>query len=199
MHTTSRSAGRPPPSHGGSRGFESLLVDGGRGPKWSRRRVVAPEEAGSSPAGHTARDLVISGVSYALQAGSIPALVTMGRWRNGSAAPLQGEGCGFESRAVQHQTARADVAQLEEARRSDRRQCGFDSRRQYQQHTWTWRKTGARRLREPEGGSSSLSVQTDDPPMRGGGTGTTPASEAGGPGSNPGLAARRCLCSCRAP
>jgi hypothetical protein len=34
------------------------------------------------------------------------------------------------SSPVGHPTA--DVAQLEEARRSDRRQCGFDSRRQYQ-------------------------------------------------------------------
>lgn len=38
-------------------GFESLLVDGGRGLKRSRRRVVAPEEAGSSPAGHTLRGI----------------------------------------------------------------------------------------------------------------------------------------------
>ena len=89
-----------------------------------------------------------SGVSYALRAGSIPALATneqpgTGRWRNGSATPLQGEGCGFESRAV-HRARPADVAQLEEARRSDRRQCGFDSRRQYDtQLTWTWRNGSA--------------------------------------------------------
>jgi hypothetical protein len=45
----------------------------------------------------------------------------------GSAASLQGEGCGFESRTVHP----ADVAQLGEARRSDRRQCRFESDRQY--------------------------------------------------------------------
>ncbi len=53
----------------------------------------------------------------------------------GSATPLQGEGCGFESRAVHTDMSSfgtpADVAQLAEARRSERRQCGFDSRRQY--------------------------------------------------------------------
>lgn len=37
-------------------------------------------------------------------------------------------------------TAQADVAQLGEARRSDRRQCGFESRRQYD---WTWRNGSA--------------------------------------------------------
>ena len=41
---------------------------------------MAPEEAGSSPAGHPidAGDLEISEVSYALQAGSIPAPATTG-------------------------------------------------------------------------------------------------------------------------
>ena len=47
----------------------------------------------------------------------------------GSAAPLQGEGCGFDSRTVHHH--HADVAQPGEARRSDRRQCRFESDRQY--------------------------------------------------------------------
>ena len=46
---------------------------------------MAPEEAGSSPAGHPitifAGDLAISGVSYALRAGSILAPATTGRQR----------------------------------------------------------------------------------------------------------------------
>src|SRR5207244_1869631 len=51
-------------------------------PKWSKRRVVAPEEAGSSPAGHTnpnqpthngAGDLGSAGPHKPGQAGSIPA------------------------------------------------------------------------------------------------------------------------------
>ncbi|MEA2703976.1 MAG: hypothetical protein QOD63_1921 [Actinomycetota bacterium] len=49
-------------------------------PKWKRttRRDVAPEKAGSSPAGHpTAGDLEISGVSYALPVGSIPTPATI--------------------------------------------------------------------------------------------------------------------------
>ena len=74
-----------------------------------------------------------SGVSYALHAGSIPALATTCTTPGpvaqlGSAAPLQGEGCGFESRAVH---SHADVAQQAEARRPDRRQCRFESDRQY--------------------------------------------------------------------
>src|SRR5437588_614779 len=51
------------------------------------------------------------------------------RWAGGatgSAAPLQGEDCGFDSRTVHP----ADVAELGEARRSDRRQCRFESDRQ---------------------------------------------------------------------
>ena len=143
-----------------------------------------------------------SGVSYALHAGSIPALATIEQHthgpvaQSGSAAPLQGEGCGFESRAV-HRARPADVAQLEEARRSDRRQCGFDSRRQYDicKPTWTWRNGSA-----PASGAGGWEFESLRPDaskaMRGGGTGTTPASEAGGPGSSPGLAAIRCLCGC---
>lgn len=48
--------------------------------------------------------------------------------QSGSATPLQGEGCGFESRTV-HQ---ADVAQLVEAPPSEGGQCGFESLRRYQ-------------------------------------------------------------------
>ena len=47
--------------------------------------------------------------------------------------------------------------------------------------------TGAHRLRKPGVGGSSPPVQTHA--MRGGGTGTTPGSEPGGPRSNRGLAA----------
>src|SRR6185503_688922 len=52
---------------------------------------------------------------------------------------------GFDSRSrdsrLVHSHAHADVAQLGEARRSDRRQCRFESDRQYD--TWTWRNGSA--------------------------------------------------------
>jgi hypothetical protein len=69
----------------------------GRGPGGSRF------ESGRSHCEGTG----FGGVSYALQAGSIPALATNGQRHRaggatGSAAPLQGEGCGFESRTVHH-------------------------------------------------------------------------------------------------
>ena len=148
--------------------------------KWTTRRDVAPEEAGSSPVGHsTLRE------SWAQRG-----LISHARWvrsplprrradgATGGAAPLHGEGCGFESRPVHH----ADVAQLEEARRSDRRQCRFDSDRQYQLDVAQWERTGF--------GSRRLEVRVlPSRPMRGGGTGTTPGSEPGEPGSIPGLAA----------
>src|SRR5688572_24216623 len=67
-------------------------------------------------------------------AGSIPAPATRAGGVIGSAAPLQGEGCGFESRAV-HAQPPLDEAQL-----------------------------AARRRRKPEVGSSNLSVQTDTHP-----------------------------------
>ena len=92
-------------------------------------------------------------------------------------------GSRFES-GRSHQT---DVAQPAEARRSDRRQCRFESDRQYPPGRGA---TGAHRLREPGVGGSSPPVQTLlSRPLRGGGTGTTPGSEPGGPGSKPGLAA----------
>ena len=108
--------------------------------------------------------------------------------QHGSAAPLHGEGCGFESRTVH-----AHVAQLEEARRPDRRQCEFESRREYV--TWTWRNwkragPGRRRLGVRISPSRPIIVS-----MRAGGTGTTPGSEPGGPGSNPGLAALVDVCA----
>ena len=72
----------------------------------------------------------------------------------GSAAPLQGEGCGFESRAV-HAQRPADVAQLGEARRSDRRQCRFESDRQYHLDVAQWERTGF--------GSRGLGVRVSRP------------------------------------
>ncbi len=53
--------------------------------KWTTRRDVAPEEAGSSPAGHPigAGDLGSAGPHTPRVAGSIPAPATiLGRWRN---------------------------------------------------------------------------------------------------------------------
>ena len=54
----------------------------------------------------------------------------MGQLRTEATPPLQGDGYGFDSRLV-HTQQQADVAQLGEARRSDRRQCRFESDRQY--------------------------------------------------------------------
>ncbi len=152
----------------------------GRGPGESRF------ESGRSP--HHAGDLAISGVSYALRAGSIPAPATMGRWRNWKRASL----------AQRRLRVRlplgppiADVAQLGEARRSDRRQCRFESDRQYrrsmsQLDVAQWERTGP--------GSRWLGVRISPsrPPMRGSATGTTPGPDPGDPRSNRGLAARRC-------
>ena len=104
----------------------------------------------------------------------------------GSAAPLQGEGCGFDSRTVH--THHADVAQLAEARRPDRRQCRFESDRQYHLDVAQRERTGF--------GSRGLEVRAlPSRPMRGGGTGTTPGSEPGGPrscavGRNPTVASQ---------
>ena len=142
-------------------------------------------ESGRSP--HRMRGIWRSARSHTPRgAGSIPAPATTGRWRNWKRSSLARRRLRVR---IPHgpRTIHADVAQLEEARRSDRRQCGFDSRRQYQLDE---AQLEARRHRKPEVGSSNLSVQTNDPtPMRGGGTGTTPGSEPGGPGSSPGLAA----------
>ena len=158
--------------------------------KWTTRRDVAPEEAGSSPAGHPIHRCGGSGIG----GGPYPPLGGFdSRSRDhgpvaqpGSAAPLQGEGCGFDSRTVHH----ADVAQTGEARRSDRRQCRFESDRQYHLDVAQRERTGF--------GSRGLEVRAlPSRPMRGGGTGTTPGPEPGSPGSKPGLAALRCLCGCR--
>ncbi len=151
----------------------------GRGPGGSRF------ESGRSL--HTAGDLGSARPHKPRPAGSIPAPATTGRGATGSAAPLHGEGCGFESRPVHHI---ADVAQLEEARRSDRRQCRVRLRPSVPALDVAQReRTGF--------GSRGLEVRVlpSRPTMRGGGTGTTPGSEPGEPGSIPGLAAIRCLCS----
>ena len=93
----------------------------GRGPGGSRF------ESGRSPH-RTAGDLGSARSHTPRVAGSITAPATTGPGgQPGSAAPLQGEGCGVDSGAVHH----ADVAQPGEARRSDRRQCRFESDRQY--------------------------------------------------------------------
>ena len=67
-----------------------------------------------------------------------------GRWRNLEAQlPCKEKVAGSNPARSTEPTVPADVAQLEEARRSDRRQCGFDSRRQYQDANWTWRNGSA--------------------------------------------------------
>ena len=163
--------------------------------KWSTRRVVAPEEVGSSPTGHPIPQPMALREIWD-QRGPIRLVRgfdsrSRDQWAggaSGSAAPLQGEGCGFDSRAV-HPVDRAGVAQLEEARRSDRRQCRFESDRQYEAPPGRG-ATAAHRPRTPGAGGSSPPVQTTSTKaMRGSGRGTTPGSEPGGPRSNRGLAA----------
>ena len=166
--TTSRSVGRPPPSHGGSRGFESLLVDCGRGLKWSRRRVVVPEEVGSSPTGHPARALGAAGSHTPCTRVRFPPsrpTCSTEIWAGGatgSAAPLQGEGCGFESRAVHRETSRADVAQRKRHGAQTAVSAGSNPAvsTTVQQNPPGRGATEAHRLREPGVGSSNLSVQT---------------------------------------
>lgn len=85
-----------------------------------------------------------------------------------------------------HPRRHADVAQLGEARRSDRRQCRFESDRQY----WNAHQLDVAQRERTGFGSRGLEVRAlPSRPMRGGGTGTTPGSEPGGPRSNRGLAA----------
>ena len=107
-----------------------------------------------------------SGVSYALHAGSIPALATRCTTvgpvaQFGSAAPLQGEGCGFESRAVHRETSRADVAQRKRHGAQNAVSAGSNPAVSTNHATTPGRgATAAHRLREPGVGSSNLSVQT---------------------------------------
>ena len=96
----------------------------------------------------------MSEVSYALHAGSIPAPAT-----NGPVALLVAQLPCKEKVVGSTPTwsTHADVAQLEEASRSDRDQCRFDSCRQYQLDVAQW---SAHRFREPGVGGSSPPVQT---------------------------------------
>lgn len=104
---------------------------------WPRRKPVRVRPVTPSQCGRSG----ISEASYASRGGFDSR--SRDHWAGGatgSAAPLHGEGCGFESHAVHaHQ---ADVAQLGEARRSDRRQCRFESDRQYQLDVAQWERTG---------------------------------------------------------
>ena len=66
-----------------------------------------------------------------------------GRWRNPEAQlPCKEKVAGSNPARSTEATVPADVAQLEEARRSERRQCGFDSRRQYHLDVAQWERTG---------------------------------------------------------
>ena len=94
--------------------------------------------------------------------------------------------CRFES---DRQYAPAHVAQPGEARGREPRQCGFDSRREYRLGVAQRERTGfgSRGLEVRALPSRPAAWRTQS--LRGGGTGTTPGSEPGGPRSNRGLAA----------
>jgi hypothetical protein len=136
--TTSRSVARPPLSQRGCRRFDSSLVDCGRSGSgrhagtWPRRKPVRVRPVTPK---HT------------------------GRWRNGKRAS-------FARRRLRVRIPLgpplADVAQLGEARRSDRRQCRFESDRQYHRGCAPTGRgaMGAHRPWEPGVGSSTLPVQT---------------------------------------
>ena len=132
--TTSRSVARPPLLQRGCRRFDSSLVDCGRSRSgrhagtWPRKKPVRVRPVTPSP---SLRGIWRSAGSHTpcARVRSPPPPPRAGS-ATGCAAPLQGEGCGFDSRSV-HPTLNADVAQPGEARRSDRRQCRFESDRQY--------------------------------------------------------------------
>ena len=114
--------------------------------KWTTRRDVAPEGAGSSPAGNpvdiTAGDLVISEGSYPSPGGFDPR--TRHLWAGGAtggAAPLQGEGRGFDPRTV-HQHDHADVAQRERHGAQTAASVGSNPTVSTTA-TWTWRNGSA--------------------------------------------------------
>ncbi len=145
---------------------------------WPRRKPVRVRPVTPSHCGRSG----ISEVSYALHAGSIPAPATHGPVANGSDGSLARRRLRVRLPPRPRTQRHADVAQLGEARRSDRRQCRFESDRQYHLGVAQRERTGF--------GSRGLEVRTlPSRPMRGGGTGTTPGSEPGGPRSNRGLAA----------
>jgi hypothetical protein len=189
--TTSRSVARLPLLQRGCRRFDSSLVDCGRSRSgrhagtWPRKkpvrvRPVTPSMRGiwRSAGSHTPCARVRS-----------PPPPPWADGATGRVPPSHGGGCGFDSRSV-HPPLNADVAQPGEARRSDRRQCRFESDRQYsaeqQLDVAQWERSGF--------GSRGLGVRVSPSrPMRGSATDTTPGYEPGNPGSNPGLAAtRRC-------
>jgi hypothetical protein len=139
----------------------------------------------------------------------------MGRWRNWKRAS-------FAWRRLRVRLPLgpplADVAQLAEARRSDRRQCRFESDRQYrvpeharleedkyaqspecgyfartyrtEVHTLERRPLDVAQWERTGPGSRRLGVRVSPsrPPMRGSATGTTPGPDPGDPRSNRGLA-----------
>ena len=151
--------------------------------KWTTRRDVAPEEAGSSPAGHPTavrgiwdqRGLIR--LARGFDSRSRDQRAGGANWKRSSLARRR-----VWVRVPRGPRTHADVAQLGEARRSDRRQCRFESDRQYHLDVAQRERTGF--------GSRGLEVRAlPSRPMRGGGTGTTPGSEPGGPRSNRGLAA----------
>ena len=154
--------------------------------KWTTRRDVAPEEAGSSPAGHL---IALRGIwdqrglirlARGFDSRSRDSRASCERKRR---LPCKETAAGSTPAWSTHaQRRHADVAQLGEARRSDRRQCRFESDRHYHLDVAQRERTGF--------GSRGLEVRAlPSRPMRGGGTGTTPGSEPGGPRSNRGLAA----------
>ncbi len=139
---------RPPLLQRGCRRFDSSLVDCGRSRSgrhagtWPRKKPVRVRPVTPSP---SLRGIWRSAGSHTpcARVRSPPPPPRAGS-AIGCAAPLQGEGCGFDSRSV-HPPLNADVAQPGEARRSDRRQCRFESDRQYQsvRNSWMWRNGSA--------------------------------------------------------
>jgi hypothetical protein len=156
--------------------------------RWPRSEVV--ETPGRGPGGSRfesgrshCEGTGCSRVSYALHAGSIPALATnvhisLGRWRNWWRSSL--------------------------ARRRLRVRVPRGPRREICGRSLTPGRgaTGSAPASEA-GGWEFESLRPDPREPRDQcevvEAGTTPGPEPGGPGSSPGLAARRCLCRCRAP
>ena len=165
--TTSRSVARPPLLQRGCRRFDSSLVDCGRSRSgrhagtWPRKKPVRVRPVTPSP---SLRGIWRSAGSHTPCARvRAPPPPPRAGGATGSVTPLQGEGCRFEPGSV-HPPLNADVAQPGEARRSDRRQCRFESDRQYQQlDVAQWERTGP--------GSRGLGVRVSPSrPMRGSAT-----------------------------
>ena len=153
---------------------------------WPRRKPVRVRPVTPSDCGRSG----ISEASYVLPAGSIPAPATTGRWRNWKRSSLARRRVWVRVPRGPRTRRHADVAQLGEARRSDRRQCRFESDRQYHLDVAQWERTGfGSRGLEVRALPSRRRLRGERSQLRGGGTGTTPGSEPGGPRSNRGLAA----------